>query len=224
MQGLAPDLVGTLNCESWSVWDLLNPSQARTGIFCASQAAHSLGEGMEETLTLHRLGLASVLGRSLQTANIIENVSHLDRRIRRVMCWVNSNQCQRWVAMAIRETEPRLGVLRCAEHVPKLQKALSDSVSKPYLGFTSNRLRPQVSTRNGTMPQEVTRRKGKEWEMGKRGGDMSRFLHNGWHCSAPALVWREWRLEPRCGRSFFSAMVAIRRSRVGACATLAVCI
>ena len=97
------------------------------------QAAHSLVEGMEETLTLHRLGLASMFGRSLQTTNIIENVnSHIGRRARRVT---------RWVAMAIRETESRLGVLRCAEHLPKLQKALSESVSKPYLSSTSNRLR-----------------------------------------------------------------------------------
>ena len=106
------------------------------------QAANSLVEGMEETLTLHRLGLASVFGRSLQTTNIIENVnSHIGRRTRRVTRWVNSYQRQRWVAMAIRETEPRLGVLRCAEHLPKLQKALSESVSKPYLSPTSNRLR-----------------------------------------------------------------------------------
>ena len=107
------------------------------------QAANSLAEGMEETLTLHKLGVASEMGRSLRTTNIIENVnSHLGARTRRVKRWMNSDQRQRWVAMAMLETEPRLRTLRCAEHLPKLQEALSECVPKQYLESTSNRLRP----------------------------------------------------------------------------------
>ena len=107
------------------------------------QAANSLAEGMEETLTLHRLGVADEIGRSLQTTNIIENVnSHLGERTRRVKRWINSNQRQRWTAMAMWETEPRLKPISCAEHLPKLQEALSECVSKQYLESTSNRLRP----------------------------------------------------------------------------------
>ena len=107
------------------------------------QAANSLAEGMEETLTLHKLGVAGEIGRSLQTTNIIENVnSHLGERTRRVKRWVNSGQRQRWVAVAMWETEPRLKPISCAKHLPKLQKALSECVSKQYLESTSNRLRP----------------------------------------------------------------------------------
>ena len=107
------------------------------------QAANSLAEGMEETLTLHKLGVAGEIGRSLQTTNIIENVnSHLGERTRRVKRWVNSGQRQRWTAMAMWETEPRLRPLNCAKHLPKLQDALSEYVSKQYLESTSNRLRP----------------------------------------------------------------------------------
>ena len=40
-------------------------------------AVASLDEGLEETLTLHRLGLAKQLGRSFRTTNCIENVNAL---------------------------------------------------------------------------------------------------------------------------------------------------
>ena len=38
-------------------------------------AASSLEEGLEETLTLHRLGVYGVLGHSLKTTNCIESVN-----------------------------------------------------------------------------------------------------------------------------------------------------
>ena len=44
-------------------------------------AANSLQEGLEETLTLHRLGLSAELGRSLSTTNCIENVNSLSAYI-----------------------------------------------------------------------------------------------------------------------------------------------
>ena len=40
-------------------------------------AAGSLEEGLEETLTLHRLGVHAVLGRSFKTTNCLESVSAL---------------------------------------------------------------------------------------------------------------------------------------------------
>ncbi len=40
-------------------------------------AAASLAEGMEETLTLHRLGVYGVLGRSLKTMNCLESANAL---------------------------------------------------------------------------------------------------------------------------------------------------
>ena len=53
--------------------DALKPELELTN----QSALHSLEEGMEETLTLHRLGLMSMLGRSLRTTNCIENVNGL---------------------------------------------------------------------------------------------------------------------------------------------------
>jgi len=37
-------------------------------------AARSLAEGLEETLTLHRLGVAGELGRSFKTTNVLDSV------------------------------------------------------------------------------------------------------------------------------------------------------
>ena len=47
-------------------------------------AARSLTEGLDETLTLHRLGLYGVLGRSLKTTNCLESVNALVERPHRV--------------------------------------------------------------------------------------------------------------------------------------------
>ena len=62
-------------------------------------AASSLEEGLEETLTLHRLGVYGVLGHSLKTTNCIESVNALiEERCAKVDHWKTSNQRQRWLA------------------------------------------------------------------------------------------------------------------------------
>ena len=62
---------------------------------CNQSAAGSLAEGMEETLTLHRLGVYGVLGRSLKTTNCIESVNALvEERCAKVDHWTTSNQRQ----------------------------------------------------------------------------------------------------------------------------------
>ena len=56
-------------------------------------AAGSLAEGLAETLTLHRLGLYGVLGRSLKTTNGLESVNALvEERCAKVDHWQNSSQ------------------------------------------------------------------------------------------------------------------------------------
>ena len=56
-------------------------------------AAGSLAEGLDETLTLHRLGLYGVLGRSLKTTNYLESINTLvEERCAKVDHWQNSSQ------------------------------------------------------------------------------------------------------------------------------------
>jgi len=72
-------------------------------------AVRSLQEGLEETLTLHRLNLFEKPDTSLKTTNTIENVNRLiENVIGKVCVWGNSNQRQRWVASAALELQPRL--------------------------------------------------------------------------------------------------------------------
>ena len=88
-------------------------------------AAVSLEEGLEETLTLHRLGVYGVLGRSLKTTNCIESVNALvEERCAKVDYWKNSNQRQRWLTTALLEIEPRLRRVMGYRHLPKLREAL----------------------------------------------------------------------------------------------------
>ncbi len=71
-------------------------------------AAASLKEGLEETLTLHKLGLPKSLRDRLRTTNIIESVnSRLAHTTRRITRWSNSDQRQRWIAAACLDIEQR---------------------------------------------------------------------------------------------------------------------
>ena len=70
------------------------------------KAAASLREGLEETLMLHKLGVAKVLRDRLRTTNIIESINGgLAHTTRRVIRWCNSNQRQRWIAAACLDIE-----------------------------------------------------------------------------------------------------------------------
>jgi len=88
-------------------------------------AARSLAEGLEETLTLHRLGVYGVLGISLKTTNCLESVNALvEERCAKVDCWKNSNQRLRWLATALVDIEPRLRRVRGHRHLGLLRDAL----------------------------------------------------------------------------------------------------
>jgi putative transposase len=88
-------------------------------------AARSLSEGMEETLTLHRLGVYGVLGCSFKTTNCLESVNALvEERCGKVDAWKNSNQRQRWLATALLDIEPGLNRVRGYRHLPLLREAL----------------------------------------------------------------------------------------------------
>ena len=88
-------------------------------------AAASLEEGLEETLTLHRLGVYGVLGRSLKTTNCLESVNALvEERCAKVDHWKNSSQRQRWLTTALIDIEPRLRKVIGYRHLPKLREAL----------------------------------------------------------------------------------------------------
>lgn len=88
-------------------------------------AAASLEEGLEETLTLHRLGLFQALGVSLKTTNCLESLhAQLGQITDKVDHWRTSEQKHRWVASALLAIEPRLRRIKGYRHLPLLQQAL----------------------------------------------------------------------------------------------------
>ena len=89
-------------------------------------AAGSLAEGLDETLTLHRLGVYGVLGRSLKTTNGLESINALiEERCAKVDHWQNSSQRHRWLATALLDIEPRLRKVMGYRHLPRLRDALT---------------------------------------------------------------------------------------------------
>jgi len=69
-------------------------------------AARSLGEGLEETLLLHKLGITGALRKTLASTNLIENLnSRIKAQTARVRRWRNSNMVMRWVYTGIAEAE-----------------------------------------------------------------------------------------------------------------------
>ncbi len=88
-------------------------------------AAASLEEGLEETLTLHRLGLFEKLGVSFKTTNVIESIqARLGQYTDKVDYWRNSDQKQRWVAAALCNPEPRLRSVKGMKYLPELRHAI----------------------------------------------------------------------------------------------------
>jgi hypothetical protein len=90
-------------------------------------APRSLDEGLEETLTLHRLGLAKELGISFSTTNVIESIlGHVGRLTDHVDRYRNSDQKQRSVGTALTTIEPRLRRVKGKHHL----RALRDAVQR----------------------------------------------------------------------------------------------
>ncbi|MCK4560189.1 MAG: transposase [Calditrichia bacterium] len=72
-------------------------------------ASRSMEEGLEETLTLHRLGLIEDFRQSFVTTNCIENLnSQIEKYLRKVKNWKTSSQRYRWVSSALLDIEHRM--------------------------------------------------------------------------------------------------------------------
>lgn len=94
-------------------------------------AAASLMEGLEETLTLHKLGLSPELSKYLGTTNQIESVmSQIGQFTDKVDRWHHSNQILYWTAASLMDLEPRLWNIRGFRHLPMLKSKIKEVVLK----------------------------------------------------------------------------------------------
>lgn len=96
-----------------------------------ASAANSLREGMDETLTVHRLGLPTPLRRCLRTTNMIESLfSHSRHLMKNVRNWRTSEQRQRWLATVLLEAERKFRRIKGHKEMPKLIEALSRIITE----------------------------------------------------------------------------------------------
>jgi transposase-like protein len=95
-------------------------------------AARSLEEGLEETLTLHRLGLKELLRRSLSSTNLIESCfARTEAWTRRVKRWRNGKMVMRWGAAALLVAETGFRRIRGHAHLCELKAALVAHQNSP---------------------------------------------------------------------------------------------
>jgi hypothetical protein len=81
--------------------------------------------GLQETLTIHRLGVYPEVGRFLKTTNCLESVNALvEECCAQVDHWKNTSRRDRWLATALVSIEPRLGKVMGYSHFPGLREAL----------------------------------------------------------------------------------------------------
>lgn len=97
-----------------------------------ASAAASLAEGLEETLTLHRLGVFTELGTSFKTTNLIESVmARVEERTARVDHWRTSDQKLRWCAASLWAVEAQFRRVKGCDKLPLLVQALGAKITTP---------------------------------------------------------------------------------------------
>ena len=92
----------------------------------APGVAASILEGLDEMLTVNRLGLPAQLRRSLACTNSIENVMGTVRRVcRNVKRWRNAAMALRWTAAGMMEATKGFRRLKAHKQLPILNAALA---------------------------------------------------------------------------------------------------
>jgi putative transposase len=88
-------------------------------------AARSLGEGMEETLTIHRLHLPAQLRKTMASTNVIESAfSIVEKVCKNVKRWHGGDQRERWVGSGLLVAENQFRRITGYKLIPILMEEL----------------------------------------------------------------------------------------------------
>ena len=94
-------------------------------------AAHSLEEGLEETLTVHRLGVGTLLRQTLASSNPIESCfSIVEKVARNVKRWRAGDHALRWTATGLLEAEKKFRRVKGYRELELLQRKLNPSLTQ----------------------------------------------------------------------------------------------
>jgi putative transposase len=97
-------------------------------------AAASLEEGLEETLTVVRLGVPEILRKTLSTTNPIESAFSVAESVtRRVKRWRDGDMRQRWCVAGLLDAERRFNRIKGYKHLSQLLQALDRILDAPTL-------------------------------------------------------------------------------------------
>jgi len=95
-------------------------------------AARSLEEGMEETLTLHRLKVPVELWKTLRSTNVIESAFSIVRVVcRNVKRWRPGNQIERWIGSGLVVAEKQFRRIDGYRALPGLLAVLGADLKQP---------------------------------------------------------------------------------------------
>ena len=95
-------------------------------------AARSLEEGLEETLTLHRLKVPVELWKTLRSTNVMESAFSIVRVVcRNVKRWRPGNQIERWVGSGLVVAEKQFRRIDGYRALPGLLAALEADLKQP---------------------------------------------------------------------------------------------
>jgi putative transposase len=93
-------------------------------------AARSLEEGLEETLTVHKLRVPDQLRRTLSCTNVIESAfSIVETVCRNVKRWREGDQIERWVGSGLLVAEQQFRKVIGFRQIPLLLSSLANAVS-----------------------------------------------------------------------------------------------
>src|SRR4030081_1948187 len=88
-------------------------------------AARSLGEGLEETLTVHRLHVPLQLRKTLASTNVIESAfSIVERVCSNVKRWHPGDQGERWVGSGLLVAQKQFRRVQGHKQIPLLLREL----------------------------------------------------------------------------------------------------
>jgi putative transposase len=103
-------------------------------------AARSLEEGMEQTLTVHRLHLPMQLRRTMASTNVIESAfSIVEQVCRNVKRWHGGDQRERWVGSGLLVAEKQFRRVQGHKQIPSLIKELEALTPPPKSAVVKRR-------------------------------------------------------------------------------------
>ena len=102
-------------------------------------AARSLGEGMEETLTVHRLHVPMQLRKTLASTNVIESAfSIVEQVCKNVKRWHGGDQRERWVGSGLLVAQKQFRKVTGHKQIPALIREL-EALAPPKSGVVKRR-------------------------------------------------------------------------------------